>query len=99
MPEMVFGIVGAVVGVTGTVLAFVTLIRNKKTDDRDEGREGGVVLTELGNIKRGIDGIEKKLEKQESQYVEVIKQLTAIDISTKQAHKRIDTLAEYHKPN
>ena len=57
------------------------------------------ILTELGYIKKGIDGIEQRLEKQETQYIDVIKHLTAVEESAKQAHKRIDKLEKYHTPN
>ncbi len=96
--EIVLGILGAVVGVLGTVFGLISALRNKKTDDKSAGQKDGVVLTELGYIKKGIDGIEKRLEKQENQYIDVIKHLTSVEESAKQAHKRIDALEAYHKP-
>lgn len=97
--DITFGIIGAVVGVAGVVFGFITLFRNKKTDDKTEGEHDGAVRADLGYIKKGIDGIEHRLEKQETQYIEVIRQLTEVEMSTKQAHKRIDKLEKYHIPN
>ena len=97
MTDLIFSVLGAVVGFSGTVFGIVTLFRNKKSDDKDEGEKEGVVLTELGYIKKGIHGIERRLEKQESNYVEVITQLAEIRASAKQAHKRIDVLEEFRK--
>ena len=97
MSEMIFSVLCAVVGLLGTVFGLVALFRNKKSDDKDEGEKEGVVLTELGYIKKGVDGIEHRLEKQESQYVGVVTQLAEIRASAKQAHKRIDVLEEYRK--
>ena len=96
--EMLFGVLGAVVGALGVVFGLVTALRNKKTDDKSEGEKDGVVLTELGYIKKGIDGIEKRLERQERQYIDVVRQLTEVKDSAKQAHRRIDALEAYHKP-
>ena len=93
------GIIGCVVGVIGTVFGLVTFLRNKKTDDKSDGEKNGVVLTELGYIKKGIEGIEKRLVKQESQYIDVVKHLTKVEESAKQAHLRIDKLEKYHMPN
>lgn len=95
--ELMFGIIGAVVGVLGALVGYFSLLRNKKADDVSEGEKDGVVLTELGYIKKGIDGIEKRLEKQENQYVDVVKHLTKVEESAKQAHKRIDALEAYYK--
>lgn len=97
--EIIFGTVGALAGVSGIVFSVVTASKNKKADDKKEGKEDGVVLTELGYIKKGIDGIERRMEKQETQYVKVIAKLTEVESSAKQAHKRIDALEEYHKPH
>lgn len=96
--SIVFGIVGAVVGIAGMVLGTIGFFRNKKTDDKTEGEHDGAIRSDLGYIKKGIDGIEHRLEKQETQYVEVIRQLTEVESSTKQAHKRIDKLEKYHSP-
>lgn len=88
----------AVFGIGGLVFGIISAVRNKKTDDTKEAKEDGIVLTELGYIKKGIHGIEQRLEKQENQYVEVVTQLAEIKASTKQAHKRIDKLEGYHTP-
>ena len=88
----------AIFGVGGLIFGIITATRNKKTDVSKEAKEDGIVLTELGYIKKGIDGIEQRLEKQENQYIDVVRHLTAVEESTKQAHKRIDKLEKYHTP-
>ncbi len=98
METLIFGIITAIVGLCSLIISFLALSRNKKSDDRTEGKESGVLFTELGYIKKGIEGIEQRLEKQETQYISVIAQLTSVESSVKQAHKRIDALEEYHKP-
>ena len=97
--EFAFGIIGGLAGLAGIVFGAVSLFRNKKTDDKTDGEREGIVLTELGYIKKGIDGIEKRLERQENNYVDVIARLTEVDASVKQAHKRIDKLEKFHLPN
>ena len=92
-------IFSAIFGIGGLVFGIITAVRNKKTDDTKEAKEDGIVLTELGYIKKGIDGIEKRLERQENQYIDVVKHLTAVEESAKQAHKRIDKLEKFHIPN
>lgn len=85
-------IIGIVVGAAGTVFGCVSFFRNKKSDDEEEGKKNGVVLTELGYIKSGVDDIKRKQERQDEQHVEVISRLTAVEASAKQAHKRLDRL-------
>lgn len=97
--ELIFGMVGVVTGVSGMVCAFIAAARTKKKDDKSEGREGGVILTELGYIKSGVDDIKTKQREQEKQNIDFVKHLTALEESTKQAHKRIDKLEKFHGPN
>lgn len=51
----------AAIGACGTVCAIIfgyqAYKRNNKGDNRDEGKKDGVVLTELGYIKSGVDDI------------------------------------------
>lgn len=63
-----------------------------KSDNRDEGKKDGVVLTELGYIKSGVDDIKRKQEKQDDSIREVVERLSSVESSAKQAHHRIDGL-------
>ncbi len=96
--EMLSIILSAVFGIGGLVFGIITAVRNKKTDDTNEAKEDGIILTELGYIKSGVDDIKHKQERQESQNLDFVKHLTAVEESAKQAHKRIDKLEKYHTP-
>jgi hypothetical protein len=99
MIEIVSFVLSAVFGVGGLVFGIITAVRNKKTDDTKEAKEDGIILTELGYIKSGVDDIKHKQEEQEKQNLDFVRHLTAVEESTKQAHKRIDKLEKYHSPN
>lgn len=85
-------IISAVVGIIGVVFGLVTLFRNKRQDDNSEGRESGTVLSDLGYIKAGVDEIKAEQKDQRKTNIELITRLTAVEESTKQAHKLIDEL-------
>jgi len=87
-----FSIISATVGIIGVIFGLVTLFRNKRQDDNTEGRESGTVLSDLGYIKAGVDEIKAEQKDQRKTNIEVITRLTAVEESTKQAHKRIDEL-------
>ena len=84
----------AVIGACGTICAIVfgylAYKRNGKSDNKDEGKKDGVVLTELGYIKSGVDDIKRKQEKQDDQIGKVLELLSSVESSAKQAHHRID---------
>ena len=85
-------IIGIFVGIAGVIFGAVTFFRNKKSDDAESGKKDGIVLTELGYIKSGVDDIKRKQEQQDERYTGVVSRLTAVEASAKQAHKRIDGL-------
>lgn len=96
--EMISIVLSALFGIGGLVFGIISAVRNKKTDDTKEAKEDGIVLTELGYIKSGIDDIKHKQFEQDKQNLNFVKELTVVEESTKQAHKRIDKLEKYHSP-
>lgn len=96
--EMATAILGIVFGVSGLIFGIITAVRNKKTDDKKDGKDDGIILTELGYIKSGIDDIKHKQEEQEKRNLDFVRHLTAVEESVKQAHKRIDKLEQFHIP-
>lgn len=96
--EIISIVLSALFGIGGLVFGIISAVRNKKTDDTKEAKEDGIVLTELGYIKSGIDDIKHKQFEQDKQNLNFVKELTVVEESTKQAHKRIDKLEKYHSP-
>lgn len=66
--------------------------RAARKEAADRGLSDGVVLTEIGYIKSGIDDIKRKQDAQEARHLEVISRLTAVEGAARQAHKRLDGL-------
>ena len=97
--ELLSIVFSAIFGIGGLIFGIISAVRNKKTDDTKEAKEDGIILTELGYIKSGVDDIKQKQREQEKQNIDFVRHLTAVEESTKQAHKRIDKLEKYHTPN
>ena len=87
--QMILTIVFPTLGAIATILA---IKRNSKQDAKDEGKNSGVILTEMGYIKSGIDDIKRKQERTDTQYTELHSKTVANESSAKQAHRRIDDL-------
>lgn len=84
------------IGVLCTVLALVVSYAayrlSTKKESKDEGRESGTVMTELGYIKSGIDDIKAEQKDQRQMNTEIRERLASVEASAKQAHHRIDRL-------
>ena len=87
--EAVLGIFGVIASIAFAYLAFS---RNKKVDDSSEGKQNGIILTEIGYIKGGIDDIKMEQREQRKVNTEVYSRLSAVEASSNSAHKRIDRL-------
>ena len=96
MAEIFFGVVGVVTGILGICCSIIVATRNKKKDDKAEGKDDGVLMTEIGYIKKGVDGIGQKFEKLENQYIDLAMQLAEMKGDIKRFNKRIETLEKFH---
>lgn len=76
----------------GAAIGCSTFRKNRDKDAEEEGKTDGVVLTEIGYIKAGIDDIKRKQDRQDDLYIKIAERLTAVEASAKQAHLRIDRL-------
>ena len=89
--RLVFGIIGAVVGLVGMTAGLISVVRNKKIDDKTEGKEGG--------IKAGVDDMKRDTREFRAEIQEIHDRVVRNEESCKQAHKRIDNLQKFHQPN
>ena len=85
-------LIGIVCAILGALLSWLAYPRNMKKDSNDAGRETGIVLTELGYIKSGVDDVKTEQREQRKTNTEIISRLSAVESSAKQAHKRIDRI-------
>ena len=60
--------ISVLIGAIGVALSIGTFFVGRTTAAKNAGQQTGQVLTELGYIKKGIDGLEKKMERMEQQY-------------------------------
>ena len=97
MTTIVLSVLSGVGTVCSIIFGYMAFTRNKSKDDAKSGAQNGIVLTELGYVKSGIDDIKRKQEKQETQYIEVIARLVGVEASARQAHKRLDAIDERMK--
>lgn len=85
-------IIGAVCTIVGVVLSYAAFARNSKKDSEKEGKEAGMILTEIGYIKANTEEIKSEQKEQRKTNVELVSRIAAVESSAKSAHKRIDRL-------
>ena len=94
---------GYVIGIIGTVASicfeYLAFRRNDRHDQRADARQDGVMLTELGYIKGGVDDIKAEQREQRKVNTELYTRMSAVESSAKQAHHRIDRLERREDTN
>jgi len=63
--------IATLVGACGLAVSVLTFFVGRMTAARSTGQKDGQVLTELGYIKKGIDGLDRKMEKMEHEYTKL----------------------------
>lgn len=72
-------VISIVSALSGVLIAWLTFGRNKSKDAADEGKNQGILFTDIGYIKAGIDDIKRKQEKQEAQNMEFNNRLNNVE--------------------
>ncbi|MBE6133011.1 MAG: hypothetical protein E7180_06490 [Erysipelotrichaceae bacterium] len=82
-----------IISVLGTIssilFAFLAFRRNDKKDTKEDAKNEGVILSEIGYIKSSIDRIEKNLDRLEERYSNLSNKIVKVEESVASAHKRI----------
>lgn len=91
--------IGLACSILSVAIAYLVFSRNKSKDDKSEGQQNGVICTELGYIKAGIDDIKAEQKEQRHINTETSERLAKVEASAKQAHLRIDRMEGREYPH
>ena len=83
---------GIVFGALGSLIAYLTLTRSKHKADEEEGQSKGVIASDVGYIKAGIDDLKREGRETRVAISSLSERVTRCEESCKQAHHRIDEL-------
>lgn len=88
--SMSCAILGAGLGIAGYK-------KNVRKDAEADGKNDGIVLTEIGYVKAGIDDIKLEQKRQRDEFTQLKVDVAKIEASAKQAHKRIDAITDTNR--
>jgi len=71
--------ISILIGILGAALSVGTFFVGRLTAAKNSGQEYGVMLTEIGYIKSGVDDMKKKMEQSDRRYFELAERVTAIE--------------------
>lgn len=79
----------ALIAVIGCALSIGTFFVGRVTAAKSSGRETGQVLTELGYIKKGIDGLERDIKDIKKQYIDLDVRVSKLEEAIRIYHKEV----------
>lgn len=91
--------------ISGVSVAFAifagisNLRRNQKLDDKKDAAEITTVIVKLENIGNGITEIKNEISNVKNDIKEDRERIIRVEESAKQAHKRLDEIAKYKRPD
>ena len=86
-------VINTLIPIGSIALAFVAMLRNKRTDDTSAAQQLAQVMTQIGVLQGQISELNAKLDRKDEQHLMLIERVTKVEASSSQAHKRIDDLA------
>ncbi|MDE6584042.1 MAG: hypothetical protein K2K15_01445 [Anaeroplasmataceae bacterium] len=89
MNEIVVGIIGLVGTISSICFAYLAFRRNQNHDTRKNGKSEGVLISDIGYIKSSIDRMEKKLDKVETNYQDLLTRLVKVEEVQNSLEKRL----------
>lgn len=78
--EIIFAALAALSPIVSTLVAILAFRRNKNNDTKSEGQQEGVLQSDVGYIKSGIDRLEKRLDKMDEKESLFAERLTTVEI-------------------
>lgn len=84
--------VGILISIASLVLGYLGYQLNRTKDVKKESQDSAEVKAELGYIRKGVDDIRIDQKVSERHLVDLGERITRVEESTKQAHKRIDSI-------
>lgn len=79
MNQETISILGLVTSLLSIMFAFLAFKRSEKHDIRKEGKNEGLILSDIGYIKACVDRMEKNITSVDERYREVLERLSKVE--------------------
>lgn len=76
----------AIIAALGSVLSVASFFIGRTSAAKNSGQEYGVMLTEIGYIKSGVDDMKKKMEQSDRRYIDLSERVTSLEEAMKIYH-------------
>ena len=96
--ELTLSLVGMVSSISSVIFAFLAFRRNSKSDQRNEGKNEGVMFSDIGYIKACVERVEKNLTKVDERYQNILERISKLEETVVNVTKRVDEIYKLDGP-
>lgn len=96
--ELALSLVGLFASVSSIVFAYLAFKRSNKQEQRIEGKNEGVMFSDIGYIKACVDRVEKNLNKVDERYRNIAERIAKLEESVVNVTKRVDEIYKLDGP-
>lgn len=82
--------IGLCASVSSIVFSLLAFKRSERHEQRKEGKNEGLIMSDIGYIKACVDRMEKNLTRVDESYKNVLERLAKVEESVEHLSKRID---------
>ena len=93
-PTVIISLCSLAVAACGVLISFRVFKGNQKKDTEETGESRGVMASDLGYIKAGIDDLKQEHREERARIDRLGERVTRCEESCKQAHHRINEVHE-----
>ena len=96
--ELMITLVGFLSSIFSILFAYIAFKRSDRKEHKDEGKNEGVMFSDIGYIKACVDRVEKNLNKVDERYRSIAERLAKLEESVSNVTKRVDELSRLDEP-
>jgi len=85
-------IITLIAALSSIVFALLAYKRSEREEQKKEGKNEGLIISDIGYIKACVDRVEKNLTRLDERYKNVLERLAKVEESLQNAQKRIDEI-------
>ena len=85
-------IITLIAALSSIVFALLAYKRSEREEQKKEGKNEGLIISDIGYIKACVDRVEKNLTRLDERYKNVLERLAKVEESLSNAQKRIDEI-------
>ena len=97
--ENLGNIVSIVIAIISVIIAYSSFKKSEKQEMKKEGKNEGLLLSDMGYIKACVERVDKSINKMDETYKDMLQRLTKLEESVVNVNKRVDEFYSSEREN